>query len=139
LTYPGTILSNSNYQADRERSRCIAPAKLIALFYSVAQYSNFQFITHRDGKLTSIVAASNGQLVNREYFTNQDSIAKLFEIVEDAICASQQRFAIARKAYRLSVTYHPTLGYPTKIDIDYDKQIADEELSLTIENLQALK
>jgi hypothetical protein len=87
-------------------------------------------IAVRNGKVTSIVAASNGQPANPEYFTKYDSIAKLFEIVEDAI---------ARKAYRLSVTYHPTLGYPTKIDIDYDKQMADEELSLTIENLQALK
>ncbi|WP_226883451.1 DUF6174 domain-containing protein [Allocoleopsis franciscana] len=96
-------------------------------------------IAVRNGKVTSMVAASNGQPVNREDFAKYDLIAKLFEIVEDAICASQQRFAIAKKAYRLSVTYHPTLGYPTKIDIDYNKQMADEEIFLTIENLQPLK
>ncbi|MBW4607427.1 MAG: hypothetical protein KME22_09430 [Hassallia sp. WJT32-NPBG1] len=28
-------------------------------------------------------------------------------------------------------------GYPTKINIDYDSQIADEEEFLTIENLQS--
>ncbi len=84
----------------------------------------------RNGKATSIVMASDGKPVNREYFNKHDSVAKLFQVVEDAI---------AKKAHRLSVTYHPTLGYPTKIDIDYNKQIADEELSLTLENLQPLK
>jgi hypothetical protein len=84
----------------------------------------------RNGQVTSIVPAMNGVPFNREDFTSNDSIAKLFDVVEDAI---------ARKAHRLSVTYHPTLGYPTKIDIDYDQRMADEELSITIENLQALK
>lgn len=84
----------------------------------------------RNGKATSIVVASDGKPVNREYFNNHDSVAKLFQVVEDAI---------AKKAHRLSVTYHPTLGYPTKIDIDYNKQMADEEIFLTIDNLQSLK
>ncbi len=84
----------------------------------------------RNGKATSIVVASNGQPMNPQYFTNYDTITKLFDVVEDAI---------TKKADRLSVTYHPTLGYPTKIDIDYNQQMADEEISLTIDNLQALK
>lgn len=87
-------------------------------------------ITVRNGKVTSMVAARNGKPVNREYFSNYDSIAKLFEIVEDAI---------TKKAHRVSVTYHPTLGYPTQISIDYDQMMADEELYITIENLQPLK
>jgi hypothetical protein len=87
-------------------------------------------MTVRNGKVSSMVAASNGQPVNREYFTKYDSIAKLFEIVEDAI---------AKKAHHVSVTYHPTLGYPTQISIDYDQWMADEELYITVENLQPLK
>lgn len=84
----------------------------------------------RNGKLTSIVAANGGKAVNPEYFSQYDSIPKLFDIVQDAI---------ARKAHRISVTYHPTLGYPTKIEIDYDQQMADEELYLTVENLEVIK
>ena len=87
-------------------------------------------IAVRNGKVTSMVDASNGQPVNREYFAKYDSIAKLFDIVEDAI---------AKKAHQLSVTYHPTLGYPTQINIDYDQMMADEELYITVENLQPLK
>lgn len=87
-------------------------------------------IAVRNGKVTSMVAASNGHPVNREDFAKYDSIAKLFDIVKDAI---------AKKAHQLSVTYHPTLGYPTKISIDYDQMMADDEISFTIENLQPLK
>lgn len=87
-------------------------------------------IAVRNGKVTSLIGVNSRKPVNREYFTKYDSIAKLFEVIQDAI---------AKKAHRISVTYHPTLGYPTQIDIDYNKQMADEELSLTLENLQPLK
>ena len=100
----------------------------------------------RNGKVTSMVAANSGKPVNPEYFKNYNSIPKLFDVVQDAICASlrdatrtQQRFAIAKKAHSLSVTYHPTLGYPTQINIDYDQQMADEELYLTIDNLEVIR
>jgi hypothetical protein len=80
----------------------------------------------RNGKVTSVTAAENGKSVNPDYFQNYDSVAKLFEIVEDAI---------ARDAYRLDIAYDETLGYPTQINIDYNQYMADEERYLTIENL----
>lgn len=85
-------------------------------------------IEARNGKFVSIAAANSGQSVNPESFTKYNSIAKLFDLIDDAI---------AKNAHRISVTYHPTLGYPTQISIDYDQYIADEEISLTIENLEA--
>jgi hypothetical protein len=84
----------------------------------------------RNGKVTSIVPAIDAVSFNQEDFTNHDSIAKLFDVIEDAI---------AKQAEDLLVTYHPTLGYPTKISINYDAWTADEELSITVENLQPLK
>jgi hypothetical protein len=84
----------------------------------------------RNGKVTSIVPAIDALSFNREDFTNHDSIAKLFDVIEDAI---------AKEAEDLLVTYHPTLGYPTQISIDYDQWMADDEISFTIENLQPLK
>ena len=87
-------------------------------------------ITLRRGKVTSVVAASNGQATNPEYFEEYNSIPKLFDIIQDAI---------AKKAHRISVTYHPTLGYPTQISIDYNQQMADEEISLTVEQLRVMK
>ncbi len=84
----------------------------------------------RNGQVTSIVPVSQGPSFNREDFTHHASIAKLFDVVEDAI---------AKEAEHLSVTYHPTLGYPTQISIDYDAWTADDEISITVENFQALQ
>lgn len=43
----------------------------------------------------------------------------LFAVVDDAL---------RRQAHRLRVVYHPTLGYPTEISVDYREEVADEEL-----------
>ena len=84
----------------------------------------------RNGKVTSIVPAIDALSFNREDFTSHDSIAKLFDVIEDAI---------AKEAEDLLVTYHPTLGYPTQISINYAAFTADDEISFTVENLQPLK
>jgi hypothetical protein len=133
---PATQTSNATQQLQRSK-QLWAKQKLSNYRFSLSRTcfclpksSEPVKIEVRNGKVTSIVAVSDGKPVNREYFNKHDSIAKLFQVIEDAL---------ARKAHRLSVTYHPTLGYPTKIDIDYNKQLADEEISLTIDNLQPLK
>jgi hypothetical protein len=84
----------------------------------------------RNGQVTSIVPATQELSFNREDFTHHASIAKLFDVVEDAI---------VKEAEDLSVTYHPTLGYPTEIAIDYDAWTVHDELSITVENFQALQ
>jgi hypothetical protein len=96
----------------------------------VAEVTQPVVIEVRNGKITSMVAANTGKSVNPEYFKNYNSIPKLFNLVRDAI---------AKKSHSLSVTYHPTLGYPTQMSIDYSDQIADEERFLTIEKLEVLK
>lgn len=82
----------------------------------------------RSGKNSSIRSETNRNIVNREFFQKYDSIDKLFEII---------RSAIAKDAHKIDVQYHPTLGYPTQINIDYNKEIADEENFLTINKLEA--
>lgn len=84
----------------------------------------------RNGVTTSITYADSGQPADAELFKKYNTIPKLFNVIRDAI---------ARKAYNLTVKYDPTLGYPTQINIDYDSQIADDEVFLTIENLQNIR
>ena len=84
----------------------------------------------RNNRVTSITAANTGKPVNQEYFRQYNSVPKLFNIVQNAI---------AKNAASMSITYHPTLGYPTQINIDKDAQMADEEIYLTIENLQVIR
>ncbi|MEC4887754.1 MAG: DUF6174 domain-containing protein [Scytonema sp. PMC 1070.18] len=74
---------------------------------------------------TSVTSVSTGQSVNSELFDKYDTIPKLFDAIRDAI---------ARRADSINVQYNPSFGYPTQINIDYSRQMADEELFLTIEN-----
>jgi hypothetical protein len=85
----------------------------------------------RNRKTTSIISVATGKPVdNPEFFQNYNTIPKLFNVIEDAI---------NRKAYSLDIDYSPKVGYPTKINIDYNSQIADEEIYLTIENFEKIK
>ncbi|BAY65230.1 hypothetical protein NIES22_53330 [Calothrix brevissima NIES-22] len=85
-------------------------------------------VTVRKGRSISLTDAT-GKPVERELFQQYDTVPKLFNIIEDAI---------AKKASNLTVQYDPKLGYPTQINIDYNSQIADEEIYLTVENLQKI-
>ncbi|BAY08896.1 hypothetical protein NIES2098_20570 [Calothrix sp. NIES-2098] len=83
----------------------------------------------RQGRTTSMTDAA-GKPIERELFQQYDTIPKLFNVIEDAI---------AKKASSLTVQYDPKFGYPTQINIDYNSQMADEELYLTIEGLQKIR
>ncbi|BAY24662.1 hypothetical protein NIES2100_44570 [Calothrix sp. NIES-2100] len=87
-------------------------------------------ITVRNGRKTSITDATGKPFEQPELFKEYDTVPKLFNLIEDAI---------AKKASNLTVQYDPKLGYPTQINIDYNSQIADEELYLTIEKLQKIR
>ncbi|WP_318284318.1 MULTISPECIES: DUF6174 domain-containing protein [Brasilonema] len=78
-----------------------------------------------NGSTSSVTSQSTGQPANPELFNRYDTIPKLFDVIRDAI---------TRRADSINVQYNPTLGYPTQINIDYDRRIADEELFLTVEN-----
>jgi len=85
----------------------------------------------RNGETKSITSVATGQPIeNIELFQNYNTIPKLFNVIQDGI---------ARKASNLDVNYSPKLGYPTQINIDYNSQIADEEIYLTIENLEEIR
>ncbi|MEH2247270.1 DUF6174 domain-containing protein [Nostoc sp.] len=84
----------------------------------------------RNGQTTSVTSVATGKPVNPDFFQSYNTIPKLFNVIQDAI---------NRKAFSLNVEYSARFGYPTKINIDYDSQIADEEKYLTIENFKVIK
>ncbi|QLE57841.1 DUF6174 domain-containing protein [Nostoc sp. TCL26-01] len=83
----------------------------------------------RNGQTVSITSVATGQPADPQFFQRYNTVPKLFDVIQDAI---------ARRADSLNVSYNHRLGYPTQINIDYESQIADEELFLTIENFQKL-
>ncbi len=72
----------------------------------------------RAGAIVSVTVIETGEELDTSVFDWFETVDGLFDMVLDAI---------DRKAERLEVTYHPTLGYPTDIDVDYSFNIADEE------------
>jgi len=55
--------------------------------------------------------------------TQQETIDGYFDIIQDAL---------DKNAHRLTVTYDETYGFPSDIAIDYNEQIADEEIYYTL-------
>lgn len=84
----------------------------------------------RNGETVSITSVTTGESVDPRFFKQYSTIPKLFNVIQDAI---------QRQASSLNVQYNSRYGYPTQIDIDYNSQIADEEVFLTIENFKILQ
>ena len=84
----------------------------------------------RNRQTVSVTSVETGQAVDPQFFQRYNTIPKLFNVIEDAI---------KRQAFSLDVEYNHRYGYPTKINIDYNAQIADEEIFLTIQNFQVIK
>jgi hypothetical protein len=86
----------------------------------------------------------NGQVVNQtvqphpdrqidtaeieEYYQQYNTIEKVFGFLEQA----------TDEADEVTVEYDPTYGYPTEISIDYVKEAIDDELYLSLKNLEPL-
>ncbi|WP_413171446.1 DUF6174 domain-containing protein [Anabaena azotica] len=84
----------------------------------------------RNGVTTAVTSVATGKPVDRELFKEYDTVPKLFNVIQDAI---------KRKASSLTVKYDSKFGYPTQINVDYDRQMADEELYLIVEKFQVIK
>jgi hypothetical protein len=61
----------------------------------------------------------------------------------DRALTVEQVFDVIEEAYReraeeVQVTYHPTLGYPTDLFIDYVEEVADDERGVQITDFEAL-
>ena len=81
----------------------------------------------RNGVTTSITYKDAKKPVDKALFQKYNTIPKLFNIIKNAFI---------QKADNLTVQYNPILGYPTQINIDYDKQRTDDTIFITISNLQ---
>ena len=81
-------------------------------------------VSVKNDKITEVVNLTNNQAITALTFPK--TIEELFNIIEQAI---------DRNADEISINYDTTLGYPTRIAIDYEKILADDEVTYTIENL----
>jgi hypothetical protein len=67
-----------------------------------------------DGAVVEVRDEETGDTSSRDFV--RKTIPDLFDMVSDALEAS---------VYRLEVRYHPTLGFPTRIEIDHTREMVD--------------
>ncbi len=79
-------------------------------------------VTVRGGALASVTL--DGARVDSE---RGETIDGLFDLIEDAY---------ARRARTVAVAFDPELGYPTNLSIDYDVQMADEEIGYMVSDVR---
>uniref|UniRef100_UPI0030DA0D0D DUF6174 domain-containing protein n=1 Tax=Crocosphaera watsonii TaxID=263511 RepID=UPI0030DA0D0D len=84
-------------------------------------------VSVKNDKLSQVVNLNNNQVITD--LTSPKTIEELFNIIEDAI---------KRNADEMQISYDPTLGYPTRVAIDYEKILVDEEITYTVTNLSKL-
>jgi hypothetical protein len=87
----------------------------------------------RDGEILSVRDLRTGEeidnpLLDRPFGFN--SVERVFSIIAGAI---------SYHAVRIDVDYHPELGYPTRVYIDYVYEIADEEVGMRLTDLRPLR
>lgn len=87
---------------------CVPDYTRPILYHVVDNIAQTEKLTYSDDNTT----VNTG--VTMDFYT----VETAFDLIENAI---NKNVAV------LNVTYDPTNGYPTSIDIDYDKMIADEE------------
>ncbi len=81
-------------------------------------------VSIKDDKIIKVVNLTSNQEITDLNFPK--TIEQLFDIIDEAI---------KRHADEILVTYDSSLGYPNTVAIDYQKILADEEVSYTVKNL----
>ena len=80
------------------------------------------------GSIEYLLYEDDGRPVPFSYSDSFPSVEQLFDAIQDGI---------DRRADVIDVEYDPTYGYPTSVYIDYDRRMANEELSLTTWGLRS--
>ena len=79
-------------------------------------------VTVRGGEITSVVLEGDAVELDRA-----ETVEDLFDLLEDAY---------AQRAESVEATFDPTYGYPTNLSIDYEAQLADEEIGYLVSDFR---
>lgn len=93
-------------------------------FCPVPDYTGPFEVTVRDGDVSTVML--EGASVDAERGVSVDA---LFALIDDAY---------ERGAVEVALEFDPELGYPTSVGIDYDFQMADEEIGYRVSDLRRL-
>jgi hypothetical protein len=80
----------------------------------------------RNGLVTERTYIGSNTQVSFQHAANWGTITDLFHMIDDAL---------SEDVASLHVSYHPTLGFPTHISIDFRESLADDEIAITATSL----
>jgi hypothetical protein len=83
----------------------------------------------RGGAIVSVTSMATGEALPPERFEQYLTVDALFALARQAL----------DEAATVTIGYDPTLGYPTRVDVDWRTEIADDEGFHQAANLQPLK
>lgn len=83
-------------------------------------------ITVRDDVVTSMEPVAGSDSVPADLWSAFDTVGEMFALI---------RTAIDDEAHQFEAEYDPELGYPTRISLDFDQQMVDDELVIRVEGL----
>jgi hypothetical protein len=86
-------------------------------------------VTVREGSVAAVVDQATSAPV-------ADQFASLFPTVQGLFDLIQQ--AERQGADVITVVYHPSLGYPERIHIDYREDMVDEEIGFTVTGFEPI-
>lgn len=77
----------------------------------------------------SITPVTPGRAIEEAAFVRYDTVEELLGVVEEAV---------ERPAEQLNATFDTRYGYPKEVNIDYSRQMADEEIRFHVTDFQPL-
>jgi hypothetical protein len=87
---------------------------------------NLYTIEVSDNTIVSVYDNSHDTWQNSSDFIRYRTVNDIFKLIQQSI---------NEKACKIVVQYDPAAGYPSKVYIDRDEKVSDEETSLKAENL----
>ena len=89
-----------------------------------------------------IIEVQDGEVVSMEFESGKEIDPSLLELFEryatiDRVFAEVEA-GLNGAADNVVVQYDPTYGFPTEVTLDFEEQVADDELYLTLSNVEEL-
>ena len=89
-----------------------------------------------------VIEVQDSEVVSMEYQNGNEIDPSLLELFEkyatiDRVFAEVEA-GLNGAADNVVVTYDPTYGFPTQVTLDFEQQAADDEIYLTLSNLEVL-
>lgn len=117
---PADALRHARAEALWERQR-LSDYDFELLISCFCRYDGTLLVRVRAGTVISATRLSDGSPLTAAELAAVPSIRELFEIARDAL----------ERADEVEVAYHPTLGYPNSMAIDWQQNAADDEVFYT--------